>query len=54
MVDEALERDSAIVCHDTLDTAANAICRGFFDRHATIPLRLAKITGRIRYDPPRS
>lgn len=52
MIDDALAHDSAIVCHSTLD-ADHAVCRGFFDRHQTLPLRLAVVTERIReVDPP--
>jgi hypothetical protein len=42
MVSEALKNDSAIICHGTLD-GAQAVCRGFFDRHwrDTLPLRAA-------------
>lgn len=33
MVKEAVEGESTIVCHQTLDTDANAACRGFVDRY---------------------
>lgn len=59
MVDEAVKADAAITCHSTSDAAAGfyeparpAVCRGFFDRHATIPLRLAEAMDRIEYDEP--
>jgi hypothetical protein len=42
MVDEALTDESAIVCHQTLDGPDGSVCRGFFDRHETAPLVLAK------------
>lgn len=52
MVDEAKANDSAIVCHKTLD-GDNAVCRGFFDRYPTIPLRLAVALDVLReVDPP--
>ncbi len=43
MVQTACQRDSAIICHATLDLAEQAVCRGFYARHAgdTAPLRLA-------------
>lgn len=47
MVAEAKRKDSAIICHSTLGTDASAVCRGFFDRHGTLPLRLARIKGKI-------
>lgn len=53
MVDEAKRDDSAIICHSTLD-GDNAICRGFYDRHDTLPLRLARLFKRVREVlPPR-
>lgn len=45
MVEDA--KDSAIICHSTLGTDENAVCRGFFDRHGSIPLRLAMSLGQI-------
>lgn len=47
MVDDARAADAAIVCHKTLD-GDRAICRGFFDRYPTFPLRLAVAMRRIR------
>lgn len=45
MVAEAKRGDSAITCHSTLygQSEQEAVCRGFFDRHATVPLRLAAV-----------
>jgi hypothetical protein len=48
MVDSAIRDDSAIICHDTLD-GDNAVCRGFFDRHSTNPLRMAEHLGVIEW-----
>lgn len=48
MVRESKAADTAIICHDTLD-GPNAVCRGFFQRHDTLVLRLAKLIGRVRY-----
>lgn len=42
MVTEATGNDSAIICHKTLDTEQNAVCRGFFDRFPTQPLQVAQ------------
>lgn len=55
MVDEALAEDTAITCHETLYPEAydgdghQAVCRGFFDRHArdTMPLRAALMLDRL-------
>lgn len=46
MVDQATAADAAIVCHDTLD-GPQAVCRGFFDRHAadTLLCRLGAVFG---------
>lgn len=41
MVAAATRDNSAIICHSTLDVD-NAVCRGFFDRHATQTLRIAE------------
>ncbi len=43
MIREARANDSCIPCHETIYGQApqEAVCRGFFDRHATMPLRLA-------------
>lgn len=47
---DAIRNDSAIICHSTLDGEAQAVCRGFFDKHSnsTIPLRLARVMGNIK------
>lgn len=42
MVKMAKDDGSAIICHSTLDTDSHAVCRGFYDRHETLPLRIAK------------
>lgn len=59
MVDAAVKDDSAITCHSTSPAAARfygpaepAVCRGFFDRHSTVPLRLARVMDCIEYDDP--
>lgn len=49
MIDEARERDSAIVCHQTLDVDHQAVCRGFFDRYPTTPLQLAARLGMVTW-----
>ncbi len=33
------------------DGVDNAVCRGFFDRHATLPLRLAVALDLVRFVP---
>ena len=55
MVRESISEDVAIVCHSTLNTPENAVCRGFFDHHAkdTACLRLAKHFDVIAFDAPR-
>jgi len=50
MITEATRRESAIICHSTLG-ADNAVCRGFYDRHDTIPLRLARMMNKIHEVP---
>lgn len=41
--------ESALPCHETTYGQAEreAVCRGFFDRHPTLPLRLAAALGRV-------
>ena len=48
MVDEAVSDDGAIVCHQTLGTDANAVCRGFYDKHAPSMLQIAARLDRVR------
>lgn len=49
MVRDAKRDESAIICHQTLQTRPrrNAVCRGFFDRHDTAPLQIAERLGLI-------
>jgi hypothetical protein len=44
MVRDAVADDSCIPCHHHLYTGAKVepICRGFYDKHATTPIRLAE------------
>lgn len=54
MVAEAIEGQSTIVCHQTLDTL-NAACRGFVDRYGAqiMTWRLAYSMGVVvEVDPP--
>jgi hypothetical protein len=53
MVRDAVRDDSCIPCHETIydDTIRPAVCRGFFDRHATQPLQVADRLGLIEWDP---
>lgn len=44
---ETKRRDSAIICHSTLD-GDHAVCRGYYDRQETTPLRLAKALWNVR------
>jgi hypothetical protein len=51
MVTEAVANDSCIPCHQHLRrygcTTGDAVCRGFYDRHKTMPLQLAERLGLI-------
>ena len=45
MVRDAKADESCIPCHSTLylrGKPKHAVCRGFFDRHATAPLQIAE------------
>jgi hypothetical protein len=48
MVREARGNNSAVICHSTLD-GPNAVCKGFFDRHATQTLQIAERLGKIEW-----
>ncbi len=52
MVRDARAKDSCIPCHGTTYEQApqEAVCRGFYDKHPTIPLRLARSNGHHRGD----
>lgn len=49
MVRSARKSESAIICHQTLDTGEEAVCRGFFDRYPTQPLQIADRLDLIEY-----
>ncbi len=48
MVRDSCAQDTAIICHETLD-GNKAVCRGFYERHPTLPLILADKLGRIEW-----
>jgi hypothetical protein len=50
MVRDAKRDESCIICHDTSGTRTPAVCRGFFDLHATSTLQIADRLGMIEYD----
>lgn len=58
MIEDATRSGGAIVCHCTLyppagQPRANAVCRGFFERHPTQALQLADRLGLVsEVDPP--
>jgi hypothetical protein len=49
MVRDSLREETAIVCHSTLGTKSQAVCRGFYERHETLPLKLARAMGAIEF-----
>jgi hypothetical protein len=49
LVAEATEEGSSIVCHQTLDGDAHAVCRGFFNARTTPPLELAAQLGLVEW-----
>lgn len=49
LIDDAIEAETAIVCHCTLDKPDQAVCRGFFDRHKTTPLQIAERLDRLSF-----
>lgn len=48
MIADATKADSCIPCHNTL-SGKQAVCRGFFERHATTPLKIAERMGFIKF-----
>lgn len=54
LVSDATEAQGCIPCHETL-RGPQAVCRGFFDRHATAPLQIADRLGLLKFtDPART
>lgn len=54
MVEECIENESAVICHQTLDWDEHVVCRGFFDAHKTQPLQVAERLDLIEeIEPPR-
>jgi len=51
MVEKAKQKDSSIICHSTLRTKKNAVCRGFYENHSTMTLHMAQAMGVIKEDP---
>ena len=51
MVAGATAAESCIPCHEILD-GDQAVCRGFFEKHATQPLQVAERLGFIVFQEP--
>ncbi len=51
MVRAACRNEGQIPCHETAGRD-RAVCRGFFEKHATGPLQIADRLGFIRYREP--
>lgn len=51
MVADATKNESCIPCHCTLG-GAEAVCRGFYERHPTSPLQIAQRLDRIELVDP--
>lgn len=49
VVKQNVDAGAALPCHSTLDGDQQAVCRGFFDRHATAPLQIAERLGFIKF-----
>jgi len=54
MVRAATKSEGCIPCHETTyrQGKGEAVCRGFFERHATAPLQIAKRLGYIVFHEP--
>lgn len=54
MVQLALLRQTAIICHDTLDIEEQAVCRGFADKYDTMTLQFARrLRLVVEVEPPK-
>ena len=53
MIQGALKNDSCIVCHSTLGKSHQSVCRGFYDRHRTLPLIMADVMELVTFTPPQ-
>jgi hypothetical protein len=51
IIREAKADETAVVCHSTLDTKANAVCGGFYTKDPTTPLLVAKAMGLVEFAP---
>jgi hypothetical protein len=51
MVAGAVKNESCIPCHSHLHSGAKVepVCRGFYDNHATVTIRLAEVMGIIEW-----
>jgi len=49
MVAEVKEMDGCIPCHETLEGDEQAVCRGQFDKHKTMPLQVAERLDEIEF-----
>jgi hypothetical protein len=52
LVKAATEAQSCIPCHKTIlggDRRGEAVCRGFYEKHPTVPLQLAAAMGKVRF-----
>ncbi len=54
MVQECLDEDTTIPCHETIIEGPKAICRGFYDLHRkdVTPLRLAEAFNVVVFEDP--
>jgi len=48
MVQSATKADSCIICHESLG-GPQAVCHGFFAKHATSPLQIAQRLGFLKF-----
>jgi hypothetical protein len=46
---EAVKAQTSIVCHHTVGTKANAVCRGFYNTDQSAPLHVAQAMGLVRF-----
>lgn len=47
---EAVENETAVICHSTLDAEQQLVCRGFYEHTPTFPLQLAQALDMIKFE----
>ena len=49
IIEDAVEADTAVICHETYEAKGQAVCRGFFDNNPTTPTRRTQRVHLLRH-----